>query len=175
MRPLTATFLVWLLVVPVQFAQQTVQPPAIPTSGPVKFGTTAQLVIEDVMVKGKDGQPVEGLKASDFTVTEDGKSQKISVFEYQTLQQDSLPELPPPPKIQRATAAVPSLGAVQPLTTLQIAPEKPGDLKYRDRRLMVLFFDLTSMPIQDQIRAQGAAEKFLRTQMTKSDLVAMMT
>ena len=40
---------------------------------------------------------------------------------------------------------------------------------------MVLFFDMTSMPIQDQIRAQTAAQKFLKTQMTPSDLMAIMT
>jgi hypothetical protein len=54
--------------------------------------------------------------------------------------------------------------AVKPL---KIAPEKPGDLKYRDKRLMVMFFDMTSMPIQDQMRAQTAALKFLNTQMTR--------
>jgi len=37
-----------------------------------------------------------------------------------------------------------------------------------------MFFDMTSMPIQDQIRAQGAAQKFLKTQMTQSDLMAIM-
>ena len=40
---------------------------------------------------------------------------------------------------------------------------------------MVMFFDMTSMPIQDQMRAQAAARKFLKTQMTASDLMAIMT
>ena len=40
---------------------------------------------------------------------------------------------------------------------------------------MVMFFDMTSMPIQDQMRAQTAAKKFIKTQMTKSDLMAIMT
>ena len=40
---------------------------------------------------------------------------------------------------------------------------------------MALFFDMTSMPIQDQIRAQDAAVKFIKTQITPSDLVAIMT
>jgi VWFA-related protein len=71
-----------------------------------------------------------------------------------------------------AAAAPP---AVKPLTAIEIAPEKPGDLKYRDKRLMVMFFDMTSMPIQDQMRAQAAALKFLNTQMTASDLMAIMT
>src|SRR6185437_9744157 len=40
---------------------------------------------------------------------------------------------------------------------------------------LVMFFDMTSMPIQDQFRAQTAAVKFLKTQMTPSDLMAIMT
>jgi VWFA-related protein len=39
----------------------------------------------------------------------------------------------------------------------------------------VLFFDMTSMPIQDQMRARDSALKFLRTQITPSDLMAIMT
>jgi len=40
---------------------------------------------------------------------------------------------------------------------------------------MVLFFDLTSMAIQDQVHAIDAAQKFVKTQITPSDLVAIMT
>src|SRR5205085_5901210 len=36
-------------------------------------------------------------------------------------------------------------------------------------------FDMTSMPVQDQVRAQTAADKFLKSQMTASDLMAIMT
>ena len=61
------------------------------------------------------------------------------------------------------------------VTANQIAPSKPGEVKYKDRRLLVMFFDMTTMPIQDQIRAQTAAQKFLKTQMTPSDLMAIMT
>ena len=46
---------------------------------------TRNLVIVDVTVKDKAGKPIEGLKQSDFAVLEDGKPQKISVFEYQKL------------------------------------------------------------------------------------------
>ena len=34
----------------------------------------------------KSGDPLENLKASDFTVTEDGKPQQIKVFEFQRLE-----------------------------------------------------------------------------------------
>src|ERR1700674_3447034 len=163
MRQLTATFLAWLLVA-------AAQPQALKfPKGTARFGATTQLVVEDVMVKGKDGNPVEGLKASDFTVSEDGKPQKIAVFEFQKLEEQAAP--PPVPKPAVETAAP----AVQPAVASQIAGEKPGDIKYKDRRLLVLFFDMTSMPIQDQIRSQNAAVKFLKTQMTASDLMAVMT
>src|SRR5213075_2391339 len=70
---------------------------------------------------------------------------------------------------------VTKVAAPKTVTQNQIAPEKPGDIKYKDKRLMVMFFDMTSMPIADQIRSQTAAEKFIKTQMTKSDLMAIMT
>ena len=40
---------------------------------------------------------------------------------------------------------------------------------------MVLFFDFTSMPQEDQIRAQTAALKFIDTQITPADMVSIMT
>lgn len=175
MRSVTATFLVGLLAASAQQAPQPGQnTPAVP-SGTARFGATTQLVVEDVILKGKDGKPIEGLKPNDFTITEDGKPQKITVFEFQTLEDQAEPALVPKPAEKVAEAAPPAPPAVKPVTAIQIAPEKPGDIKYRDRRLLVMFFDLTSMPIQDQIRAQNSALKFLRTQMTKSDLMAMMT
>jgi VWFA-related protein len=163
MRQITATFLAWLLM-----ASAQPQAPNAP-KGTARFGATTQLVVEDVMVKGKDGNPVEGLKASDFTVIEDGKPQKIAVFEFQKLEEQAAPGAPAP------STKEPEKSAVQPVIATQIAGEKPGDIKYKDRRLLVMFFDMTSMPIQDQIRAQNAAVKFLKTQMTPSDLMAIMS
>ncbi len=160
------------------FAPGFAQQPTSAPPGTVRFGATTQLVIEDVIIRGKDGNPVANLKPSDFTVTEDGKPQKIAVFEIQKLE-----EQPAPPLATNAASATtprpateaPAAPAVRPATSVQIAPESATDLRYRNRRLLVLFFDMTSMPIADQIRAQTAALKFLRTQITRSDLMAVMT
>jgi len=176
MRKTIAIFSIWLLAAS---AQQGVPQGGSNTNGlpqgTVTFSTTRQLVVEDVIVKAKNGGPIDNLKASDFLVTEDGKPQQISVFEFQKLSDEAVPA--PQPALQQraevASAAPPP--AAKPLTAVEIAPEKPGDIKYRDKRLMVMFFDMTSMPIQDQMRAQAAALKFLNTQMTASDLMAIMT
>src|SRR5579864_7863645 len=98
MKSLTATFLVWMLVASAQQAPQTGQNAPAASRGAARFGTTTQLVVEDVIVKGKDGKPIEGLKPTDFTITEDGKTQKISVFEFQTLEEEAAPAPPPAPK-----------------------------------------------------------------------------
>jgi hypothetical protein len=60
------------------------------------------------------------------------------------------------------------------LAITQITPETPGSVKYKDKRLISMYFDLTAMPPGDKLRALQAAEKFIRTQMTSADLVALM-
>jgi VWFA-related protein len=157
------------------------QPPAPDAASGSKkdlvFSTTTQLVVEDVLIKSKDGKPVLGLTPSDFTITEDGKQQKISVFHFQELEEGPSTTPPPstPPAPEVAASKPPQKSTARPVTTIEIAPETPGNLKYSNRRLMVMFFDMTSMPIQDQKRAQTAALKFLRTQITPADMVAIMT
>src|SRR5581483_1441805 len=164
MRAITATFLAWVMVVSAQQAPAPQQQPApdIP-KGTVKFEVTRQLVVEDIIIKDKSGNPITGLKPSDFVVLEDGKPQKVEFVEFQNLEEEPLP---PPALQQRGPDVEVSKAAPKAVTTNQIAPEKPGDIKYKDKRLMVMFFDMTSMPIADQIRAQTAAEKFINTQMT---------
>jgi VWFA-related protein len=177
MRATIAILLSGLLVVSAQ-----TPPPAAP-KGVVKFGATTQLVVVDVTVKDKSGNPIRGLKPADFNITEDGKKQDIKVFTYQELEETATTPEPVPARAPApATApnapdapATPVAPVVKAVTANQIAPARPGEVKYKDRRLLVMFFDMTSMAIQDQIRAQAAAQKFLKTQMTPSDLMAIMT
>ena len=48
----------------------------------VTFTSESSLVIVDVSVKDKSGKIIPNLKKSDFVLTEDGKPQQISVFEF---------------------------------------------------------------------------------------------
>jgi VWFA-related protein len=130
-----------------------------------KFSTNSSLVIVDVTVKDKNGKPIEGLKASDFTVLEDGKPQKVSVFEFQKLSGD--PE-PPPTLTLSDQLKLPEA----PKTS--ITAETPGQVQYHNKRLLVLFLDFSSMGIPEQLRAQEAAQQYLDKQITKDDLVAVM-
>ena len=127
---------------------------------------TSKLVIEAVNVKDKQGKSITGLTANDFTVTEDGIAQKVSFCEYQ-----ELPTAPPAPP---AKPVPENVKIYNRLAITQIAPETPGSVKYKDKRLISIYFDLTAMPPGDQLRALEAGEKFVRTQMTSADLVSIM-
>jgi VWFA-related protein len=144
-----------------------------PSSGPVKITVNTQLVVETVSVTDKSGKPVEGLTAKDFVVTEDGVVQTVSFCEYQRMQEAS--PAAPVAAVAPAPAPAPAGDQVAPVTRGQIAPERPGDVRYKDRRLLALYFDMSAMPVPDQLRAQAAAVKFIRTQMAPQDLMAVLS
>lgn len=128
------------------------------------FSSTSQMVVEAVSVTDKKGNPITGLTAKDFKVTENGAPQAIRVFEYQNLNSEPLPQLTSSDKVK----------VYEKLSKTQIAAESTGETRYRDRRLLALYFDMTSMPPADQVRALTSADKFIRAQMTGADLVAIM-
>jgi VWFA-related protein len=145
-------------------AAQAPAPPSVPT-----FRSSARLTVVDVTVTDAQGRAVQGLTADDFTVTEDGEPQAISLVVFQKVDSGdaALPPIPATPPGQPRRAAP----TVQPT----IAGSAPGDLRYRNRRLIVLYFDLSAMPPLDQMRAYTASRKFLGAQMQAQDLVAIMT
>jgi VWFA-related protein len=166
--PRRATLLTLVLLLTIASpGQQQQSVPVIQDTG-TKFTTEANLVIVDVTVKDpKTGQPIEGLKAGDFTLLEDNKPQKISTFEFQKLAIE--PEPPEPPPSLEDQRALPE----DPKTTITV-PSR-NQIQYHDKRLIVLFFDFSNMGIPEQLRAQDAALHYINTQMTESDLMAILT
>jgi VWFA-related protein len=138
------------------------QPAPAPQDTPV-FRTETQLVVLQVAVKDKGGKAIEGLTKNDFVVAENGMVQNVAFLEFQKLE-----ETQPAPVLIDRVAPVPRLAHTQ------IAAERPMDLKYADRRLLALYFDMAGMPPGDQARAITSAEDFIRKQMTPADLVAIM-
>jgi VWFA-related protein len=127
----------------------------------------SQLVVEAVVVKDKQGKPIEGLTAKDFTLTEDGVAQKIRYCELQTLPSEPLPIAP-------MLSSEENIKIYKRLARTQIAPEQMESANYKNRRLLALYFDMSAMPPGDQLRALRAAEKFVRTQITAVDLVSIL-
>jgi VWFA-related protein len=159
-------FITLFLCLTIAFGQQ-VGTNTKPGDTPATFSATTNLVVEAVVVKDKSGKDVEGLTAKDFTVTEDGVPQVIKFFDYEKLP-ETLNTTPLPPPDLKDVVLMNKL----PHTT--ITTETTGNLMYRNRRLMALYFDMSTMPPPDQMRALSAAEKFVRTQMQAADLMAIM-
>ncbi|HKD07505.1 MAG TPA: VWA domain-containing protein [Bryobacteraceae bacterium] len=178
--PAFATFLTIGTAAVFLVSAQQPQPPQPGTnadsSAGVTFKAQTQLVVETVTVKDKNGKAIEGLTAKDFTVTEDGAVQTIQFCDFQKLDEiaPSFATRPAPAPAPAAPSDNPPKPKVQGTTTAQIASETPGDLRFKNRRLLVLYFDMSAMPVPDQLRAFAAAQKFIKSQMTPADLMAVM-
>jgi len=160
----TATAMLFLLVEAANPQQVGQNAPA--SSAATTFQSSTQLVVETVSVKDKNGNPVENLTAKDFAVTEDGVAQTIRFFEFQKMQGTS-----PAPSA--------SAGRASPFPKLpksHIAPEAPGNMKYRDHRLLALYFDMSAMPPGDPCVASpsGASAIKPRASMGQNETPARM-
>jgi VWFA-related protein len=150
-------------------AQNSPQPAGTQVSTTQEGGfvlkTNAELVLTNVVARDtKTGEFVRGLKQSDFSVYEGGKPQQIATFDFQSV------EMAKP--LNEATinglAAGPTSNGSK-----AVVVAKPEDL--RNHRLIVLFFDLTSMQPEDLDRSVEAAQLFLRAKMQPADLVALVS
>ena len=128
-------------------AQQA--PADVPT---ITIRANTRLVVVDVVVTHKNGQPVTGLKPEDFTVEENGKKQKISVFV--------------PPGITNRTAATPT-----PAGVLSNHPENltPGGIP------TVLLIDAANSPFKDQSYGRSQMLKYVLEQGQSGRPMAVVT
>jgi len=121
-----------------------------------------ELVLTNVVARDtKTGEFVRGLQQSDFSVYENGKQQKIASFDYQSV------DLATP--LKEATVS----GLATSSSSKAVVVTRAEDL--RNHRLIVMFFDLTSMQSEDLDRAVDAAREFLLTKMQSADLVALVS
>ena len=129
------------------------------------YKANAELVLTNVVARdAKTGEFVRGLKQSDFTIYENGKQQQISTFDFQTV------DMAKP--LNEATISGLAAGTTGPGTKAAVVA-KPEDL--RNHRLIVMFFDLTSMQPEDLDRCVEAARDFLNKKMQPADLVALVS
>jgi VWFA-related protein len=124
-----------------------------------------ELVLTNVVARdAKTGEVVRGLKQSDFTVLESGKRQQISTFDFESVDMAT--------PLNEATVSGLAAGATGS-GSKAVVVAKPEDL--RNHRLIVMFFDLTSMQPEDLDRSVDAAQDFLKTKMQPADLVALVS
>ncbi len=103
---------------------------------------TVQRVIVDVMVRDADGKPVRGLKADDFSITEDNQLQRVLSFDVYDFDKRSIsraPNAPPlPPHVFENIPATPERGP-----------------------LYVMLLDLVNTSTDDQMWARQQVLKFI--------------
>ena len=148
-------------------AQTPGQPPAQPPRTPI-FRSGTELVLVNVVVRDKNGNVVRGLTRDDFSVAEDDKPQTITSFDFEELDKAAVPAEPEPatvlPKKLQAAPALPAPTSQAP------APPK---VDMHGRRLIVLFFDLSSMQPEELQRAVRAAHDYVDQKLSPADLIAV--
>ena len=128
-------------------AQQA--PPDVPS---ITIRTNTRLVMVDVVVTDKKGQPITGLKAENFTVEENGKKQKVSVFV--------------PPGVATGPAPVPT-----PPGILTNHPEHVGPTGVPT----VLLLDAANSQFKDQAYARSQMLKYVVEQGKSGHPMAVLT
>ncbi len=124
----------------------------------------SNIVLTNVVVRDKKtGAVVRGLKASDFTVLENGKPQKVESFDFQNVDEAAT-------LAEKTTVSGKATIADLLNRNLAAAPEA-----LRDHRLIVMFFDLSSMQPEDIDRAIESAQDYVNKKMEPADLVALVS
>lgn len=140
--------------------------PLIAQQEEYKFRVQSDLVLVNVTVRDKSGNIVTNLKPEDFTILEGNKPQKIVSFDVENIDavanQDvaqAQPSAGSPPR-NSPSASVGSSNAADP---------------FKDRRLIVLFFDVSAMEPDEIDRAVTSAVHYVDTQMAPADLVSIVS
>jgi VWFA-related protein len=158
MRQLMAAILVGLMTGPSSFAQQQAG------NGTFTMKVQTDIVLTNVVVRDKKtGEVVKGLKESDFTILENGKPQKIASFDYQNVNEAA---------VLRENSTVTGKATIADLLNRNFAASPEA---LRDHRLIVMFFDLSSMQPEDTQRAVESAQDYVNKKMQPADLVALVS
>jgi VWFA-related protein len=128
-----------------------------------RIRVNSDLVLVNVSVRDKHGNLVRDLKQSNFAVLEDGKPQQLRSFDIEDVERFA----------QSGPAQTETQDSPQTSSLLTGAEVKPASI--RDRRLIVLLFDLTNMEPDQLDRASRSALNFVDKQMTPADLVAVIS
>src|SRR5271170_3848200 len=143
--------------------QQSTDQQQPPSRSSFSLKINSDIVLTNVVVRDKKtGEVVRGLTAKDFTILENGKAQQISSFDFESVDQAA--------PLNEATI---NGQAGQSIFNAKNGVARADEL--RNHRLIVMFFDLTSMQPEDIERSQDAARNYINRQMQPADIVAVVS
>lgn len=149
---------------PVMLGGTASQQPSQSADGSYQISVRSEIVLTNVVVRDKKtGQVIKGLKASDFQIFENNKPQKIASFDYQNVDDAA---------VLAEKQTVTGKATVADLINRNLAADEK---QLRDHRLIVMFFDISSMQDEDTDRAVQAAQDYVNKQMQPADLVALVS
>jgi VWFA-related protein len=146
-------------------AQQRTASPQRPV-----FRSSIDLVTINVVVRDRAGNVVRGLTRDDFAVTEDGRPQSISTFDFETI--DTQPAEPVPTQLPTVLGGVGRAVAVS--APSKVAEPLPS-VDLHGRRLIAMLFDLSSMQPEELARSTASARDYIEKKLTPADMVAIAT
>jgi VWFA-related protein len=145
------------------------------------FRTGTELVLVNVVVRDKNGAVVRGLTRDDFSIAEDDKPQTVTSFDFEELDKaDAMIAAPEAQTIltgsakasaERTVADAVGAKALAKRPAADAAPAAKVDM--RGRRLIVLFFDLSSMQPEEVKRAVDSAHDYVDKKLSPADLIAI--
>jgi VWFA-related protein len=156
------------LIITLTLAAWTAMPRAQsgPPAGQV-FRSGTELVLVNVVARDRGGAVVRGLSRGDFSVAEDGKPQTITSFDFE--------ELDAPQQAQEPAASDPPLLLAPPRPAVPASPLEAAKADMHGRRLIVLFFDLSSMQPEEVERSVKAARDYIDHRLSPADLIAVVS
>src|SRR5271154_5896580 len=168
-----------MMFTPIRFANQAVAAVLVPVmlcsalpsqqQSEYVFHVESSLVLVNVTVRDKSGKFVQGLKPENFTILEDNKPQKVVSFDVENV------DAVPPPDVTQAKP-LPAPTPAQPTAPPPAAnPAAQLAAQFKDRRLIVLFFDLSAMEPDEIDHAVTSAQRYVDTQMAPADLVSIVS
>lgn len=134
------------VILPVVACGQAVETP------PIKV--TTRLIQVSVVVQDDQGNPISDLKKDDFELTDNGKSQSISLFTVETLNPGNGP-----------------VAKAQPILPRNVVTNRPDRQAGVPAVVSVLLFDLYNTEIKDQMSSRRHVIKFLQ-QIRPEDRIA---
>ena len=161
----TTAFLLLGCLAPARPQQPPQSPPPPQDRMPDRsIRVTSELVLANVVVRDRKGNLVRDLKKEDFTLSEEGKKQEISTFDFENV--DEL--------TTAGGAEATVTGEASAAAGILKKSDAPA-MNARDRRVIVLFFDFSAMEPDQIERCVVAAKKYVGTQMQPADVVALIS